>query len=63
MLCPYCHYPETKVVDSRLTQEGKSVRRRRECEQCRTRFSTYEEPDFYRVTVIKKDGHRRYSIG
>lgn len=58
MLCPYCHYSETKVVDSRLTQEGKNVRRRRECEQCQTRFSTHEEPDFYRVTVIKKDGHR-----
>lgn len=58
MRCPYCHDPETKVVDSRLTQEGKSVRRRRECGQCCTRFSTYEEADLYRVTVIKKDGHR-----
>jgi len=58
MWCPYCHHAETRVLDSRLTQEGKSVRRRRECGQCQTRFSTYEEPDFYRVTVIKKDGHR-----
>lgn len=58
MFCPYCQHTDTKVVDSRLTQEGRSVRRRRECEKCQARFSTYEEPDFYRVTVIKKDGHR-----
>lgn len=58
MFCPYCQHPETKVVDSRLTQEGRAVRRRRECEKCEARFSTYEEPDFYRVTIIKKDGRR-----
>lgn len=58
MMCPYCQHAETKVVDSRLTQEGRSVRRRRECEKCQARFSTYEEPDFYRVTVMKKDGRR-----
>ena len=58
MFCPYCQHHETRVVDSRLTQEGKSIRRRRQCMACQTRFSTYEEPDLYRVTVIKKDGHR-----
>lgn len=58
MFCPYCHYQETKVLDSRLTKEGQAVRRRRQCAQCQARFSTYEEPDLYRVTVIKKDGRR-----
>ncbi len=40
MLCPFCNHVETKVVDSRDTQEGKAIRRRRECESCEKRFST-----------------------
>ncbi len=55
MLCPFCNYSETKVVDSRDTNDGKVVRRRRECEKCQRRFSTYEELEIIRLTVIKKN--------
>lgn len=58
MLCPYCSHPETRVVDSRETQEGRAIRRRRECEKCLARFSTYEEVEIFRLLVIKKDGHK-----
>ena len=58
MLCPYCNHPETRVVDSRETQEGRAIRRRRECEKCDARFSTYEEVEIFRLLVVKKDGHK-----
>src|SRR3990172_70662 len=58
MNCPFCNYTETKVVDSRETSEGKITRRRRECEKCETRFSTYEEVEILRLPVIKKDGRK-----
>ena len=58
MLCPFCNYSETKVVDSRSAQEGKAIRRRRECEKCHARFSTYEEVEIFRLTVIKRDGRK-----
>lgn len=58
MLCPFCNHPETKVVDSRETQEGRAIRRRRECEACRARFSTYEEVEIFRLCILKKDGRR-----
>lgn len=58
MKCPYCGHDETKVVDSRETKEGTAIRRRRECEACHERFSTYEEAETFRFTVIKKDGRR-----
>ncbi len=58
MLCPYCNHPETRVVDSRETQEGRAIRRRRECEKCAARFSTYEEVEIFRLLVVKKDGHK-----
>ncbi len=58
MLCPYCGYPETKVIDSRETNDGKAIRRRRECEKCQKRFSTYEEPEIMRLAVVKRDGSR-----
>ena len=59
MICPYCTGTETKVVDSRDTNDGKAIRRRRECEKCQARFSTYEEIEIMRLTVIKRDGSRQ----
>ena len=59
MLCPYCNNTETKVVDSRDTNDGKAIRRRRECEKCQARFSTYEEMEIMRLSVIKRDGSRQ----
>ncbi|HWQ59842.1 MAG TPA: transcriptional regulator NrdR [Candidatus Fimivivens sp.] len=56
MRCPYCGHDETKVVDSRETKEGRAIRRRRECEKCSGRFSTYEEAETMGITVVKKDG-------
>lgn len=58
MLCPFCSHPETKVIDSRETQEGRAIRRRRECEKCQARFSTYEEVEIFRLQIVKKDGSR-----
>ena len=58
MNCPFCNNSETKVVDSRETNEGKITRRRRECIGCNLRFSTYEEVELLNITVIKKDGTR-----
>lgn len=58
MNCPFCNFTETKVVDSRETNEGKITRRRRECEKCNTRFSTYEEVELLRLSVLKKNGER-----
>jgi transcriptional repressor NrdR len=57
MLCPACK-KETKVIDSRVAQDGFSVRRRRECEMCDERFSTIEEMELLDITVVKRDGHR-----
>jgi transcriptional repressor NrdR len=59
MNCPFCNHKETKVVDSRETNEGKITRRRRECLQCSARFSTYEEVEILHITVVKKDGTRQ----
>lgn len=59
MKCPYCGYPESKVVDSRPTDEGLSVRRRRECLECGKRFTTYETVESLPLVVIKKDGSRQ----
>jgi transcriptional repressor NrdR len=58
MLCPYCNYLETKVVDSRQAKEGRAIRRRRECEKCAARFSTYEEVEIFRLLVVKKGGRK-----
>ncbi|MDP2837673.1 MAG: transcriptional regulator NrdR [Candidatus Moranbacteria bacterium] len=58
MVCPFCNHLNTRVVDSRETQEGRAIRRRRECEKCTARFSTYEEVEIFRLLVVKKDGHR-----
>jgi len=58
MKCPFCQHEDSRVIDSR-TGEGQSmVRRRRECPECKRRFTTYERPGEVRVFVIKKDGRR-----
>ena len=58
MKCPYCGNDNHKVVDSRTSGEGRSVRRRRECEKCRKRFTTYEHVEETPLMVVKKDGRR-----
>ncbi len=58
MKCPYCSHPDTRVVDSRLTEDSDSVRRRRECEECGKRFTTYERVEIKPIAVIKKDNTR-----
>jgi transcriptional repressor NrdR len=57
--CPYCSNPESKVVDSRPSDEGASIRRRRECLVCHKRFTTYETVESLPLVVIKKDGSRQ----
>ena len=59
MKCPFCAYPESKVVDSRPSDEGSSIRRRRECLGCSRRFTTYETVEFAPIMVVKKDGRRQ----
>ena len=58
MRCPFCDHLENKVVDSRLSREGKAIRRRRECLGCQRRFTTYERIEDILPSVIKKDGRR-----
>jgi len=58
MKCPFCNHLEDKVVDSRETKEGDTIRRRRECLGCERRFTTYERIDEVPYMVIKKDGRR-----
>jgi transcriptional repressor NrdR len=56
--CPFCRDLENKVIDSRLTQEGDVIRRRRECLECQRRFTTYERAEEALPMVVKKDGRR-----
>lgn len=58
MRCPYCHHPEDKVIDSREAKEGIAIRRRRECEKCGRRFTTYESIEEIPLMIVKKDGRR-----
>ena len=58
MKCPYCGFTQDRVVDSRESKEADSIRRRRECERCEKRFTTYERLDEIPYMVIKKDGRR-----
>src|ERR1700753_1638649 len=58
MRCPYCGFSQDKVVDSRESKEADSIRRRRECEGCGKRFTTYERIDEIPYMVVKKDGRR-----
>ena len=59
MKCPFCEFEESKVIDSRPTDEGEAIRRRRECLNCAKRFTTYEKIETIPIMVIKKDGSRQ----
>lgn len=59
MKCPYCSHPEDKVIDSRPTDEGATIRRRRECLGCQKRYTTYEKVEYMPLMVIKKDKSRQ----
>lgn len=58
--CPYCSYEESKVVDSRSTEDDMAIRRRRECLKCAKRYTTYEKIEDIPILVIKKDSRREY---
>ena len=58
MKCPFCEHVESKVVDSRESEEAQSIRRRRECLKCERRFTTYERIDEIPYMIVKKDGRR-----
>jgi transcriptional repressor NrdR len=58
MRCPFCGEPDTKVIDSRLANEGESVRRRRECVTCGERFTTFETAELVMPRIVKRDGTR-----
>jgi transcriptional repressor NrdR len=58
MHCPFCSAPDTRVIDSRLANEGDQVRRRRECVSCNERFTTYESAELNMPRVVKQDGSR-----
>lgn len=58
MKCPFCENLDTKVIDSRPTDEGQAIRRRRECEVCGKRFTTYEKVEALFFMVVKRDGRR-----
>ena len=59
MHCPFCGHGETKVIDSRLVAEGDQVRRRRECQECGERFTTFESAELVLPRVIKSNGNRQ----
>ena len=59
MKCPFCNYEESKVIDSRPTDEGEKIRRRRECISCSKRFTTYEIIESVPIIVVKKDKSRQ----
>lgn len=58
MQCPFCSHPEDHVIDSRLAEEGKAIRRRRECENCGQRYTTYERIEEVPLLVEKREGER-----
>ena len=58
MRCPRCRSEDTDVIDSRLTEDGRSVRRRRECPKCEHRFTTFERQELSNLIVVKRDGTR-----
>ncbi|MDD3014545.1 MAG: transcriptional regulator NrdR [Candidatus Gastranaerophilales bacterium] len=58
MLCPFCGHESSKVLESRSTAEKSSIRRRRECENCQKRFTTYEKIEFFPLIIVKKNGSR-----
>lgn len=58
MRCPFCHHEDTQVKDSRPTEDGSAIRRRRQCPGCGARFTTFERVQLRELTVIKKSGRR-----
>jgi transcriptional repressor NrdR len=58
MKCPYCHFEDTQVTDSRMADDGSAIKRRRQCKNCGRRFTTYERIERIGLTVVKKDGKR-----
>lgn len=58
MKCPFCSHSETQVVETRMSEDGGSVRRRRQCGSCEKRFTTYERADVSFPAIVKKDGRR-----
>ena len=59
MKCPFCGYEDSKVIDSRHSDDGTSIRRRRECLQCQKRFTTHESLESQPIIVVKRDGSRQ----
>ena len=59
MFCPFCYHSETKVIDSRLVSEGNQVRRRRECQECGERYTTFESAELVLPRLIKSNGARQ----
>ncbi|NBW78771.1 MAG: transcriptional repressor NrdR [Betaproteobacteria bacterium] len=58
MKCPFCNHLDTQVMETRVSEEGDFVRRRRQCGACEKRFTTYERPEVSFPTIVKKDGRR-----
>ena len=58
MHCPFCHHEDTRVIDSRVSEDGSSIRRRRECEACGERFNTFEIAELKLPALVKSDGRR-----
>jgi transcriptional repressor NrdR len=58
MKCPFCSHADTQVVETRISEEGDFIRRRRQCAACDKRFTTYERPDVNFPAIVKKDGRR-----
>lgn len=58
MRCPFCQHADTQVLDTRISEEGDSIRRRRRCEHCDKRFTTYERIELSMPTIVKKNGSR-----
>ncbi len=58
MKCPFCGHSETQVVETRISEDGDFIRRRRQCSDCDKRFTTYERPDVNFPSIVKKDGRR-----
>lgn len=58
MKCPFCNHPDTQVIDSRVSEEGDTIRRRRRCAICERRFTTYERAELVMPAVVKRNGTR-----
>ncbi len=58
MKCPFCSHSDTQVVETRISEDGDSIRRRRQCASCQKRFTTYERADISFPSIVKKDGRR-----